>query len=414
MLFSQRYYHQKKTVMKKNTITRFLPVYVGLFLMFCFATCTPDPTDPVPADSDSTVTEIPPIDYTPEVNDPVTNDFTMLKACIGSNSGDAANLLTQNGFILNEDLYTKTVENVTKNISIWPSGVVKQGELYVKGEELPVMMPIFKQWMQEFHASSAFPKLVRSSYSMRVDGNSQSFDSYEAFMSALGASTSYSDYLSINFSGNDIYSNVYEIFLNISGHMKWVELRIYNARAGQPSDEFPESDLPEEDLHKNILISKVDYLTFRPRGFYAMNVQNPVSSGNEIPFVAQYQAPGDFGWFKLFYQTTDNLLAHGSIVWMGCGELEFPESFRAGQKLSNGLPYPGQTKIAFINDEGQYCTVSAAQEVGLQRIWQTLSKQEEFQHYYNNTHKKVAVYLYTPSVGIGNPADWYYLVFTEQ
>ena len=354
------------------------------------------------------------IDQAQSVNLYITNDFTMLKACVGSNSGDAADLLTQNGFLLNEDRYTKTVENVTKIISIWPSGVVKQGELYVKDEELPVMLPIFKQWMQEFHASSAFPKLVRSSYSMRVDGNSQSFDSYEAFMSALGASTSYSDYLSINFSGNDIYSNVYEIFLNISGYMKWVELRIYNARAGQPSDEFPESDLPEEDLHKNILISKVDYLTFRPRGFYAMNVQNPVSSGNEIPFVAQYQAPGDFGWFKLFYQTTDNLLAYGSIVWMGCGHLEFPETFRAGQKLNSGLPYPGQSKIAFINDEGQYCTVSAAQEVGLQRIWQTLSKQEEFQHYYNNTHKKVAVYLYTPSMGLGDPADWYYLVFTEQ
>ena len=400
--------------MKKSPFSHYLPAFVWLFLMFCLVACTQDPVDPTPVDPDPTVTEIPPIDYTPEVNDPVTNDFTMLKACVGSNSGDAADLLTQNGFLLNEDRYTKTVENVTKIISIWPSGVVKQGELYVKDEELPVMLPIFKQWMQEFHASSAFPKLVRSSYSMRVDGNSQSFDSYEAFMSALWASTSYSDYLSINFSGNDIYSNVYEIFLNISGYMKWVELRIYNARAGQPSDEFPESDLPEEDLHKNILISKVDYLTFRPRGFYAMNVQNPVSSGNEIPFVAQYQAPGDFGWFKLFYQTTDNLLAHGSIVWMGCGELEFPESFRAGQKLSNGLPYPGQSKIAFINDEGQYCTVNAAQEVGLQRIWQTLSKQWEFQHYYNNSHKKVAVYLYTPSMGLGDPADWYYLVFTEQ
>jgi hypothetical protein len=40
--------------------------------------------------------------------------------------------------------------------------------------------------------------------------------------------------------------------------------------------------------------------------------------------------------------------------------------------------------------------------------------QQEFQHYYANSHKKVAVYLYTPSVGIGNPADWYYLVFVEQ
>ena len=82
--------------------------------------------------------------------------------------------------------------------------------------------------------------------------------------------------------------------------------------------------------------------------------------------------------------------------------------------MNSGLPYPGQSKIAFINDEGHYCTVNAAQEVGLQRIWQTLSKQEEFQHYYNNTHKKVAVYLYTPSMGLGDPADWYYLVFTEQ
>lgn len=413
MLFSQRYYHQKKTVMKKNTITHYLPAIFGLFLMFCLAACTPDPTDPVPADSDSTVTEIPPIDYTPEVNDPVTNDFTMLKACIGSNSGDAANLLTQNGFILNEDLYTKTVENVTKNISIWSSGVVKQGELYVKGEELPVMMPIFKQWMQEFHASSAFSKLVRASYSMRVDGNNQSVDSYEAFMSAL-ETISPNSKVSISFYGNDIYANVYEIYISAGDYDHWVELNIYNARAGQPSDEFTESDLQEADLHKTILISKVDYLTFRPRGFYAMNVQNPVSSGNEIPFVAQFQAPADFGWFKLFYQTTDNLLAYGSIVWMGCGHLEFPETFRAGQKLNSGLPYPGQSKIAFINDEGQYCTVSAAQEVGLQRIWQTLSKQEEFQHYYNNTHKKVAVYLYTPSMGLGDPADWYYLVFTEQ
>ena len=400
--------------MKKNRFTHYLPAFVGLFLMFCFAACTHDPVEPTPVDPDPTVTEIPPIDYTPEVNDPVTNDFTMLKACVGSNSGDAADLLTQSGFLFNGERYTKTVGNVTKIVSIWPSSVVKQGELYVKDEEFPVMLPIFKQWMHEFHASSAFSKLVRSSCSMRVDGNNQSFDSYEAFMSALEAISPNSNVSNISFNGNDIYANVYEIFLYMDDHMKWVELRIYNARAGQPSDEFNESDLEAADLQKNILISKVDYLTYRPRGFYAMNVQNPVISGNEIPFVAQYQAPADFGWFKLFYQTTDNLLAHGSITWMGCGELMFPESFRAGQKLNCGMPYPGQNKIAYIDDNGHYCTVNSSQEVGLQRIWQTLSKQEEFQHYYNNSHKKVAVYLYTPSVGIGDPADWYYLVFTEQ
>ena len=401
--------------MKKNILVQFSPVLVWLFLLFGFAGCIVDPIEPDdPIDPAPSVSEIPPIDYTPEVNDPVTNDFTMLKACVGSNSGDAANLLAQNGFLFNGDRYTKTVENVTKIISIWPSGVVKQGELYVKDEDFPVMMPILKQWMQEFHASSAFSKLVRSSYSMRVDGNNQSFDSYEAFISALEAISPNSNVSNISFNGNDIYANVYEIFLYMDDHMKWVELRIYNARAGQPVDEFTESDLEAADLQKNILISKVDYLTFRPRGFYAMNVQNPVSSGNEIPFVAQYQEPGDFGWFKLFYQTTDNLLAYGSIIWSGCGQLEFPESFKAGQKLNSGLPYPGQSKIAFINNGGHYCTVNAEHEVELQRIWQTLSKQVEFQHYYSNSHKKVAVYLYTPSVGIGDAADAYYLVFTEQ
>ena len=401
--------------MKKIKFTHYLPVFFGLFLMFCLAACTHDPVEPTPSeDPVPAVTEIPPIDYTPEVNDPVTNDFTMLKACVGSNSGDAADLLTQSGFLFNGERYTKTVGNVTKIVSIWPSDVVQQGELYVKDEELPVMLPIFKQWMQEFHASSAFSKLVRASYSMRVDNNSQSFDSYEAFTSALEAISPNANVSDISFYGNDIYANVYELFMDADNYTKWLELRIYNARAGQPADEFTESDLQAADLQKNILISKVDYLTFRPKGFYAMNVQNPVSTGNEIPFVAQYQPPGDFGWFKMFYQNTDNLLAHGSIVWMGCGELTFPESFRAGHKLDSGLPYPGQSRIAYINDEGQYCTVNAAQEVYLQRIWQTLSKQEEFQHYYGNSHKKVAVYLYTPSMGIGEPADWYYLVFTEQ
>ena len=47
------------------------------------------------------------------------------------------------------------------------------------------------------------------------------------------------------------------------------------------------------------------------------------------------------------------------------------------------------------------------------RIWQSVSKMESFQWFYSRTQKKVAVYLYTPSVGMGDPADWYYLVFVE-
>jgi len=398
-------------------------IVAGCLVALFFAACSPDPVNPDPVNSNledpiPVPVEIQPIDYTPEVNDPVTNDFTMLKACIGSQSGNVADLLSQNGFLYNGERYVKTEEDITKIVSIYSTNAaVKQGELYVKDEELSVMLPILKQWMQEFHNSSAFPKLVRASFSMRVNGSSQSFSTYESFMAAVEMVDPTAE-VSISFRGNDIYANVYEMFVS-TGYMNWVELCIYNARAGwQPNDFpdgfFPEGVFSEADMHKNILISKVDYLTFQALGSYALNVQNPVSSGNEIPFIAQYQAPADFGWFKLFYQNTDNLLASGSIVWMGCGMLDFPESFKAGNQTNNGLPYPGQGRIAFINDNGQYCIVNTEQEIFLQRIWQILSKQEEFRYYYGKTHKKVAVYLYAPSEGVGDPADWYYLVFVEQ
>ena len=216
--------------------------------------------------------------------------------------------------------------------------------------------------------------------------------------------------MSASFYGNDIYANQY--YLDMMPGLNGVFMQIINQRVGQPADDFTESDLRPTDLQKHILISKVDYLTFRHKGFYALNVSDKLNTGNEIPFLANYQSPGDFGYFKLFYRNTNNLLMDGTIIWSGCGSLSFPTSFRAGQRLSNVLPYPGQSRIAFINEEGHYTTVSDDTE--LQRIWHTLSRQKEFRHYFGRTSKKIAVYLYTPSVGVGNPADAYYLVFTEQ
>lgn len=390
--------------MKKDSyLHRILAPAIVLLAIF-FTSCIIDPIEPIPQPQ--------PIDYTPEVNDPVTNDFTMVKACIGLTRASAETILNDNGFISNGERYVKTENNVTKILSLWsPSqGCVKQGELYVKDEGLSVMLPVFKQWMLEFRASTAFTKLVRSHYSLKVDENNQVFNTPEELLSALETIDSSSN-VNISFTGNDIYANEYEIFLT-TGYTNWVELRIYNSLAGSPSGDGTQGNLQNEDLHKNILISKVDYLTFRPKGFYALNVQNPDPSGNEIPFLSQYQSPGDFGSIKLFYQNTNNLLLSGSIIWSGCGHLDFPDHFKNGLTLNNGLPYPGQNKVSFINNSGNYITTS--EETDLQHIWQTVSKQKEFQHYYGNTHKKVAVYLYTPSVGIGNPADWYYLVFVEQ
>ena len=216
--------------MKKDScLHRILAPAIVLLAIF-FTSCIIDPIEPIPQPQ--------PIDYTPEVNDPVTNDFTMVKACIGLTRASAETILNDNGFISNGERYVKTENNVTKILSLWsPSqGCVKQGELYVKDEGLSVMLPVFKQWMLEFRASTAFTKLVRSHYSLKVDENNQVFNTPEELLSALETIDSSSN-VNISFTGNDIYANEYEIFLT-TGYTNWVELRIYNSLAGSPSGHF--------------------------------------------------------------------------------------------------------------------------------------------------------------------------------
>lgn len=390
--------------MEKKNIPQHITLLAGIILVIFFSACTHEPIDPLPSEPQ-------PINYTPEVPEPITNDFTLLKACIGKSQSEAAALLTEHGFVAGDgNKFLKTENGITKEAKIYSMGNVA---LTLKDNDFDILKPGFVQWMNEIRSSVAYTKLVRSSFELSTGwGNGiQHFNTPEELLSAVANIPSTpDDGMDASFYGNDIYANIYSLVL-MPG-LDGVFMQIINSRAGQPSDDFTESDLQQSDLQKHILISKVDYLTFRYKGFYALNVTNKLNSGNEIPFVSQYQAPGDFGYIKLFYRNTDNLLMDGSIVWNGCGELNFPDSFRAGLPMDNGLPYPGQSRISFINDGGHYETVT--DERDLQYIWQSVSRQKEFQHYYGNSSKKVAVYLYTPSVGIGDPADAYYLVFTEQ
>lgn len=173
-----------------------------------------------------------------------------------------------------------------------------------------------------------------------------------------------------------------------------------------------ELDQADADLKKHILICKVDYTTLGYQGYYAMNVSGKINKGDTIPFVSEFVSPGDIGRIKLFYNTKDNLLFEGGIVWSGLGKLIFPESFCAGEKLADTLPYPGQERIGFINENGAYTAVESDDQ--LQSIWNTVSSQKEFRHYYANSSKKVAVYLYTPTVGMTDFSVASFIVFVEQ
>ena len=324
--------------MEKKNIPQHITLLAGIILVLCFAACTPEPIGPLPSEPQ-------PIEYTPEVQEPISNDFTLVKACIGKSLSEASALLTEHGFVAGDgNKFLKTENGVTKEAKIYSMGNVA---LTLKDSDFDILKPGFVQWMNEIRNSVSYTNLVRKSFNLCTgwENGNQHFDSPEALLDAL-APVPLADGLTAGFYGNDFYANRYSLVLmpDLCG----VYMQIINHLAGQPSNDFTESDLQETDLQKHILISKVDYLTFRYKGFYALNVTNKLNSGNEIPFVSQYQSPGDFGYIKLFYRNTDNLLMDGSIVWAGCGELNFPNNFRAGLPMDNGLPYPGQSRISFI------------------------------------------------------------------
>lgn len=353
-----------------------------------------------------------PILPTTEEQEPVTNDFTLVKACI-VNEEQANSLLIQHGFSeentqMYYKKYNKTENGVTKEVHV---SAPTYAAMVVKNNDYTILESVFKQWIQELRASKAYNNLVRSSYSLSVGmGNGRlTFSTPEALLAALDTITS-TESVSASFYGNDIYANKYELVLD--SYLKGVFMDINNPRAGQPSDDFTESDLKESDLHKDILICKVDYLTFRYKGFYALNVSGKTNNGDVIPITSEYMSPGDFGFIKLYYSDKTNLLLDGTIVWNGRGALSFPESFRAGLPEKEAIPFPGVEYFARLGENGHY--VETADEWEMQHIWQSVSYQKEFQHYYGNSNKKVAVYLYAPSVGLFNPYVAYYLVFVEQ
>ena len=349
------------------------------------------------------------IDYPVEVQEAVSNDFTLLKAGILKNQAENATLLTANGFTLVDNTYVKTRDSITIE------AMMTLGNCYMTAhtKDFNKAKSIFTQWMKEIQQSASYTNLVRSSCHLCVGGEGNRrhvFNNPNDLLAALDTLSCSLENMSASFEGNDIFANQYSLimFPDLGG----VYLQIINQRAGQPSDTFTESDLQEADLHKHILICKVDYLTFRYEGFYALKVSGKQETGKEIPFVAEYEEPNDFGNIKLFYGSKNNLLLDGAIIWNGCGKLAFPEQFRAGLPTDAGIAYPGTERVAMITENGQYSPILNEREI--KYIWESVSKQKEFQYYFTNSTKKLAIFLYTPSVGLMNPADADYLIFTEQ
>ncbi len=157
-----------------------------------------------------------------------------------------------------------------------------------------------------------------------------------------------------------------------------------------------------------VLLLRIDFLTHT---FEAGKVLS-FAPANSFTIASEYQAPGDFGGVTLRYAETGQLLFSGTIHWMGLGQMSFPGQMlppAAFQTTGNAVPMPGligtvqYAPFAYYPDPVPYADIWNA--IGNLRI--------VAQFRACNPHAAVHVFLYTPSVGVGNPADWDYLVMLK-
>ena len=358
----------------------------------------------------------------------VEGDYLMLKTALGKPMKLAEVLAQEKGYQLAaekgdirslEKRYQKTDSGVTKELRVYAyradtesAATVSQTMLLVKNDDILLLKRVFKQWLREFQQGTDFRLIMREDYRSSVNNVKKNYTDLQALLAEVDQLPDENE-LSITVDCVDKYAIKYSITLYYWDWYKGIELNLFTYRVlGEAPDDPPFYDhvVGKTD---DILVMKVDYLTFRNNGYTTVNVRDRTGSGDTIPFYAAYRYPGDFGFIKLYYKQKDsaNLLFSGSIVWMGCGEMDFPTNWVTGRENYLLMAYPGQERFSFIDESGTHQKVT--DETELRKVWESVSMTEAFQWFYNHSSKRAAVYLYRPSVGIGNPADWYYLVFVE-
>jgi hypothetical protein len=157
--------------------------------------------------------------------------------------------------------------------------------------------------------------------------------------------------------------------------------------------------------YPSVFVLTVDYATHAFLGGYIVGL-----SGVEQRFepVCEYQSPGDFGSIAWRDGATGTELFAGTIVWMGKGKRTFPEAIYPPDAFPRLNVVTAMPQMIRISPEA---AEPGAGDVDYTSVWKALESLQCVSWIQATT--PAYIYLYAPSVGAGDPADWYWVVFLK-
>lgn len=165
-------------------------------------------------------------------------------------------------------------------------------------------------------------------------------------------------------------------------------------------------DFTITDNSNKVLLLKVDYETNTFEGGKEFEFNTPA---NGMTLTTEYLTPADFGSIKLSYQEISETIFMGTIEWNGLGQMNYPSTLL----LANQFESVSTTDVVYpIGFENVFNPNNTTYEYN--SVWIAVQKLVKVRQYLiSNPNATVKIFLYTPSVGYGNPADWDWIIFMK-
>lgn len=177
---------------------------------------------------------------------------------------------------------------------------------------------------------------------------------------------------------------------------------------GCSSDELNSNVDLDADAPNQVLLLKVDYTSNTFEGGAILSFKEQTES---FTIENEYTPPGDFGSIKLFYKELNKQVFFGTIHWMGLGEAQYPEKWELPNKFS------ATSSEDFVQPHNGFVNVFDPQDQkpDHSKAWLSVQYLVKVREYLTaNPNQTVQLFLYTPSVGVGNPEDWYWVFFLKK
>lgn len=172
------------------------------------------------------------------------------------------------------------------------------------------------------------------------------------------------------------------------------------------SDNETQTNAPTDSTNK-VMVLKVDYLTNEFEGGKELIFDDDSSA---MTLNNEYVQPADFGSLKLTYAELNETIFDGTIVWNGLGQMTFPQNLLTANQFERVLtadyivPASGFENV-FNPDNTTYDYGS---------VWLNVQGLVKVREYLlSNPTATVKLFLYTPSVGIGNPEEWDWIIIMK-